>query len=235
MKIDQNIVDNFAYLAKVNPKMVIKSDELAVSAENKHCIVYWSWKQTVDGDSRFGIYDMNGLLNVLKLHDIPNTEIIEENNKMKIESSFGINHYALVNEDIDDIFLKPQPKDVFLTDRVKGDPIKLKMGEKFIQLLQKQISVLGSPHVKFVDNKIQILNQHDSSENTYEKELDVSNIETPHFIDAKLFNGMKVSDYEVTIYDNTIIFESYKEITLDDGAVVTESGELCYAFVLLVC
>ena len=206
MNIDQNVLDRLSQIAKVNPQILIRSDEIAVASGDKKCIVYWKWDQTVE--TMFGIYDMNHFLNVMKLHTIEDVTVTEETTNVKIKSSSGENTYKLEVEDLNDIFKVPPTKNDFFTKRLTDQPAELTMKADLISVIKKQYNVLSCPHLVFEQNEIILNDCNDSSMNTYRKEIVEDKNIARSVILASMFCIMETEDYNVKVFENAVIFEN---------------------------
>jgi len=169
MIINNDVIDKFAQIAKINPQIKISSKEICVSPKDHKVIVYWKWNQDVEKE--YGIYDMNNFLNMVKLHNLDDIETVEKVDRIEIKSSNGINNYKFEAQNISSIFEEPPNKETFLS-KLTDTPKEFKLSVRDIELLQKQSCVLGSGDMVFEGNTITLTNENDSSSNTYKKVLD---------------------------------------------------------------
>jgi len=215
MIINNDVIDKFAQIAKINPQIKISSKEIGVASSDKKAIVYWQWNQDVEKE--YGIYDMNNFLNMVKLHNLDDIETVEKTDRIEIKSSNGINNYKFEAQNITSIFLSPPDKETFLS-KLTDDPKEFKLSVRDIELLQKQSCVLGSEDMVFEGNTITLTNENDSSSNTYKKVLDSVEEISKSIIMTSMFALMRPLEFTVKIYETAVIFDS---------------GEICYVHVKL--
>jgi hypothetical protein len=205
MKIKQEEIESLTHIAKVNPQIKITSDEIAVVSEGNKCIVYWAWGQEVKRD--YGIYDMNNLLNLIKLHDIDSMVINEQQDQLEINSETGKNTYRFEAENLNDIFIVPPNKDKFFKEKLHDMLSEFKLTSNEIEIIQKQSNVLGTPHLTVEADKIRLCDETDSSMNIFEKKIEIDNVEKSCIM-ASMFDKMKIIDYTVKVYKTAIVFDS---------------------------
>lgn len=215
MIINNDVIDKFAQIAKINPQIKISTQEIGVASADKKAIVYWQWKQDVEKE--YGIYDMNNFLNMVKLHNLGDISVAEKKDRLEIKSSNGINNYRFEAQNITDIFLSPPTKEVFL-GIMSADPKQFSLTTRDIELLQKQSCVLGSDDMVFEGDTITLTNESDSSSNTYKKVLTGVEGISKSVIMTSMFALMRPLEFTVRIHDTAVIFDS---------------GEICYVHVKL--
>jgi len=216
MQINEQVVENFKNLAQVNPQIKLTSDCIRHASEDKECILYWNWNQTLDKD--VPIYDMNYLLRILDMYEnIGFDKVIceEETDGLIIKLKDGrmenTYRYGIEEDEINDIFIQAPTKEDFFSSKLTGDYVSFTITKNDVNILKKQIEINTAPHIILNGNLITITDKTNTSSNKFKMKIDAT-IEQESVIPTEKFSVLKNDEYKVDVYTNACVFTSKDDV-----------------------
>ena len=214
MNLSEDNKDILKALSKVNDQVFFTSNTLGMASNDDEMIAYYDYGIIVNmpdaKQTGFGIYNLGEFLQIVDSYDEPT--LTEGANSITISEDDAVNEYRYSDEEC--IKQPPSKNDFFNGNKATGAAAQpaadstFQLSKSDIEKIQKQATILRSPHIKFDADQIIATDVDDSSCNTYSKTILPDNPIEEVFVDSKKFNAIIAKDYVVGVTESNVVFKS---------------------------